>query len=538
MKIQNPTITQITELKGDGANLTGSFSGSIDASSFVGDGLGIISGAAQLPSGTVSGSGQIDLDDTIGNLSGSRVIGDIAASSVDYENVNNKPTLISSSAQVNADSITNFDTNVVAGLPSGTVSGSAQTIANLPSGTVSGSAQTIANLPSGTVSGSSQVSLDTDDVSEGSTNKYASTTNVKTALDASLGGAATIGDSSDTITIAGNLTVSGTETTLNTANLTVEDKLISVASGAADNAAANGAGLHVSGSDAEFKYASSGDKWTMNKDLDLGSNNLTTSGNVDGVDVSTLKSDFDTLNGKTLVSGSGQVAIGSTSGTLAVNKGGTGATSAAGARTNLGVDAAGTDNSTDVTLVTTSHDYLSISGQAITLGQVDISDDTNLAVSDTTGQTGINMTLSGDTISGTVSGLQTSSDVRFDSFGVGTNASGTTGEIRATNDITAYYSSDERLKENIVTLDGALDKVKAMRGVTFDWKELSEEERKTIHSHEGHDLGVIAQEVQAQYPELVHERDHGYLSVDYVKLTAVLIEAVKELSAKVDELSK
>ena len=77
-----------------------------------------------------------------------------------------------------------------------------------------------------------------------------------------------------------------------------------------------------------------------------------------------------------------------------------------------------------------------------------------------------------------------------------------------------------------------------MRGVTFDWKELSEEERKTIHSHEGHDLGVIAQEVQAVYPELVHQRDHGYLSVDYVKLTAVLIQAVKELSAKVEELSK
>jgi hypothetical protein len=135
-------------------------------------------------------------------------------------------------------------------------------------------------------------------------------------------------------------------------------------------------------------------------------------------------------------------------------------------------------------------------------------------------------------------GLQTTDDVQFDSFGVGTAASGTTGEIRATNDITAFYSSDERLKENIADLEGALDKVKAMRGVTFDWKELSDEERKTIHSHEGHDLGVIAQEVQAVYPELVHQRDHGYLSVDYVKLTAVLISAVKELSDKVDELSK
>lgn len=69
-------------------------------------------------------------------------------------------------------------------------------------------------------------------------------------------------------------------------------------------------------------------------------------------------------------------------------------------RTSLGVDAAGTDNSTDVTLVTSSHDYLSISGQAITLGQIDISDDTNLAVNGT-------LTLSGDTLSVANGGVDT-----------------------------------------------------------------------------------------------------------------------------------
>ena len=130
--------------------------------------------------------------------------------------------------------------------------------------------------------------------------------------------------------------------------------------------------------------------------------------------------------------------------------------------------------------------------------------------------------------------VQTTNDVQFDSFGVGTAASGTTGEIRATNDITAFYSSDERLKENIVPLTGALDKVKALRGVSFDWKELNEEEKSTVHSHEGHDIGVIAQEIQAQYPELVTERENGYLAVDYVKLTAVLLQSIKELDAKVE----
>ena len=86
--------------------------------------------------------------------------------------------------------------------------------------------------------------------------------------------------------------------------------------------------------------------------------------------------------------------VAGTTGTLSVARGGTGATNASGARTNLNVDVAGTDNSTDVTLVTTSHDYLSLSGQAVTLGQIDISDDTNLV-----GGTGI--TLTGDTLSTT-----------------------------------------------------------------------------------------------------------------------------------------
>ena len=123
-------------------------------------------------------------------------------------------------------------------------------------------------------------------------------------------------------------------------------------------------------------------------------------------------------------------------------------------------------------------------------------------------------------------------------LGIGTSPSGTQGEIRATNDITAYYSSDIRLKENIHSLKGTLEKLDSIRAVTYDWKELTEEERKTVHSHTGSDIGVIAQEVEEVFPHLVEDRPNGYKAVNYEKLSAVLLSAVKELKQEVEELKQ
>lgn len=96
------------------------------------------------------------------------------------------------------------------------------------------------------------------------------------------------------------------------------------------------------------------------------------------------------------------------------------------------------------------------------------------------------------------------------------------GHFTASGDVTAY--SDARLKDNIETIGGALDKVSAMRGVTFD----KDGQRST---------GVIAQEMQEVMPEVVMQNDE-YLSVAYGNLVGVLIEAVKELRAEVEELKK
>jgi len=125
-----------------------------------------------------------------------------------------------------------------------------------------------------------------------------------------------------------------------------------------------------------------------------------------------------------------------------------------------------------------------------------------------------------------------SGNYQFNSIGVGTAASAVAGEIRATNDITAFYSSDIRLKENIQPIQNALEKVESISGNTYDWKEGYEE----IHSHKGNDVGVIAQEIEAVLPQLVVNRDNGYKAVQYEKIIPLLIEAIKELSNKIDRL--
>ena len=128
-------------------------------------------------------------------------------------------------------------------------------------------------------------------------------------------------------------------------------------------------------------------------------------------------------------------------------------------------------------------------------------------------------------------GLQTSDHVQFHCIGVGTSPSIVLGEIRAAGDITAFYSSDERLKTNITPIDNALNKLEQIKGYTFDWVP-----KEGVHSHEGNDIGVIAQEVEKIIPNVVTTRDTGYKAVQYEKLVPLLIQAINELQLKVKQL--
>ncbi len=91
-----------------------------------------------------------------------------------------------------------------------------------------------------------------------------------------------------------------------------------------------------------------------------------------------------------------------------------------------------------------------------------------------------------------------------------------------------FNDSDARLKKNVVTIDNALGKVDKLRSVQFEWKDAA-------NHPEGKQIGFIAQEAQKIIPEVVSKKGE-HLSMQYAPITALLVEAVKELKAENDQL--
>ena len=266
----------------------------------------------------------------------------------------------------------------------------------------------------------------------------------------------------------------------------------------------------------------------------------------------------------TLPAATGTVAVSATSplalssagdislGTVPVAKGGTGSTSASDARTALGVAIGSDVMAYDATMVVDAD--IGVNVQAYDADLAALAGLTSAA------DKGIYFTGSGtasvfampaqartllaaSTVTGASSQrklltLDTDDDVQHDSLGVGTAASGTTGEIRATNNITAYYSSDRRLKENISNIPNALDKVNQLNGVTFDWTEayMKQHGGEDGYFVKKNDTGLIAQDVEQVLPEIVRSNKDGYLGVQYDKVVGLLVEAIKELKHEIEFL--
>jgi hypothetical protein len=118
-------------------------------------------------------------------------------------------------------------------------------------------------------------------------------------------------------------------------------------------------------------------------------------------------------------------------------------------------------------------------------------------------------------------------------LGLNVTPTNTAGRFEASNDIVAYSSSDKNWKKNIKNINSPLEKLSQINGVEFDWIE-----DEPIHGNKGHDIGVIAQEIELILPEAVQTRESGMKAVKYEKVIPLLIEAIKDQQKQIEQLKQ
>lgn len=343
--------------------------------------------------------------------------------------------------------------------------------------------------------------------------------------------------SSGNITVGGDLTVNGTTTTVNSTTVTVDDKNLELGSVASPtDVTANGGGVTLKGAtDKTWNWLSATSAWTSSEHIALAAGkNIYVSGSSSGT---TTIAALANAGGTVYLPASTDTLVGRATTDTLTNKSISGATNTLSAIANASL----TNSSVTVTAGTGMSGGGAVSlGGSVTL--------TNAGVTSNVAGTGV--TVSGATGAVTVSigqAVATSSNVQFNAFGVGTAAGATAGSIRATNEITAYYS-DKRLKENIKPIGDALNKVLQLHGVTYNANAVAGSLGYTDTTEQ---VGLLAQDVQAVLPQVVvpapfditvkdgkevSKSGEDYLTVKYEKIVALLVEAIKELNDKVESL--
>ena len=364
-------------------------------------------------------------------------------------------------------------------------------------------------------------------------------------------------------TVAGNLQVQGNVTFINSNVITTNDLYIELANNQSTYANINGAGLAVGPAGTPltyWQYNTSANAWTTNVSVSA-SGNITGNyfiGNgsqltgVQATGIGTLA----TLSVTGNINGGGNLVFDNASSNLTVHDGFFGGVVSAtgnirgGNINTLGlITATGNINGGNVL----SDGVICASGNVRganinTLGLITATGTITGGNILTAGNISATGTVTGASLTGTiVTASQTNitavgslGNTQISSLGVGTEASGTPGEIRAIDNVTAYYSSDARLKENVQNIADPVAKLMRLNGVEFDWRQ------DYIDSHGGedgyfvrrHDIGVIAQELETVLPELVVDRADGYKAVKYDRIIALLIEAVKAQQQEIDQLKR
>ena len=105
--------------------------------------------------------------------------------------------------------------------------------------------------------------------------------------------------------------------------------------------------------------------------------------------------------------------------------------------------------------------------------------------------------------------------------------------LRSSGDVVAFYTSDERLKDNVKTISEPIYKLQQLRGVEYEWND-----KQDIYPSGSKDSGIIAQDVEKVLPQLVKENSNGYLGVRHDRLVGLLIESVKDQQKQIDDLKR
>jgi hypothetical protein len=489
-----------------------------------------------------------------GNLNANSLTG-----SINFNNLTNIPSLVSGSSQILYSGLT--------GIPSGIVSGSSQIsytgITNIPSGIVSGSEQltgsydtryvlsgsitqttwdNIANKPNDIVSSSGQIGT-FGFLQTSSFNSYASTNNDRvSSLESKTGSYATTGSNSfiGTERVTGSLIVSSSLNVIGTQNVT-GSLIVSNSLKVIGNENING-NLSVTGS-----VVISGSLDLSNANIDNSRYLHTqTTGSTTWTIVHNLNYEYpnvtvyDSDNKVMLPADVTSIDANTTQVTFATSESGHALISVGGISTSTADRFLYTASSATSSWVIDHN----IGYKYVTVNVYDGADEQLIpqkitAVSINRTQIDFAAPTTGNAIITVGGPRSTSLFVQSGSFYNATTNIGITGSLVVTGDVDANNfntTSDKKLKTNLVRIENALDKIEKLNGYTFDWLEEYSEDRTR-------QIGMVADEVYEVQPELISHRnivlsnkEEKIKLLDYSKVTAILIEAIKELNDKVTKL--